>query len=220
MSLDITLPEVKGHGTVARFYQHKGKDMAEVSFVGTKDSISLRVTPDLMAQYKREWDAYCDGKPLEPRAGTPLTDLSSISEDRAKEYVYRNVHNLEELAALSDAQCQGIGHGAMTERKAAIALVMHRQAQRRDALEKEVQNKSATIGPVPAEKYAGSSDVETLKAEVAELKEGIGQILEALAKPKKRAPTVKLKPGRVAKENAAMMAGLQAAIDADKKAAE
>lgn len=181
---DITLPEVKAHTQAGRFFRRGDRDYIEISFIGSKDTINQSVTPEHMAKFKAEWDAYCDGRPMQQRPGTPLTDLSQISEARAQDYIHRNVHNLEELAALNDGQCQSLGHGTLTDRKGARALVAERQMQERDKLQREVQQKSATVGPVPAEKYAGNSEVESLKSEVAELKQGMGQILELLQKRK------------------------------------
>ncbi len=191
---EITLPEVRAHTQTARFFRSGNKDMVEISFVGSKDNLNKVVTPAHMAQFRTEWDAYCDGRPPEKRAGTPLTDLPSISQERADDYIHRNVHNLEELTVLNDGQCQALGHGTLTDRRAARDLITTRSLQLRDKLQKEVQDKSATIGPVPAEKYAGNSDLDAVKADVAELKTGIAQILAAMQAKK---------PGRPKKAKAA-----------------
>ena len=177
MSMDITLPEVKAHTQTARFFRDGKKDKIEIKFVGSKDTLIQTVTPVHMATYKAEWDAFCDGRPAERRHGTPLTDLPAISEPRAADYIHRNVHNLEELAALNDGQCQALGHGTLTDRKGARELVSTRMLQIRDKLQREVQTKSVGIGAVPAEKYAGGAEVEALKGEVAEMKEGMVQVL-------------------------------------------
>jgi hypothetical protein len=178
---EITLPEVKAHAQTARFFRDGNKNKIEISFVGSKDTLNQTVTPAHMAQFKAEWDAFCDGREPEQRPGTPLTELPSITEGRAKEYIHRNVHNLEELAALDDGQCQMLGHGTLTDRKGARALVANRVMKKRDDLERELQKKTAAIGPVPAEAYAGASDVEALKADMAELK----AMLAAALAPKK-----------------------------------
>lgn len=186
MSLDITLPEVKVHTQTARFFRDGGKDKIEIKFVGSKDTIIQAVTPTHMANFRSEWDAFCDGSPLKQRPGTPLTDLSSISEPRAEEYIHRNVHNLEELAALNDGQCQMLGHGTLTDRKGARALVESRQLQMRDKLQRDLMSKQSTVGAVVAE---APPEIAELKAEMAELK---AMLAQALAK----------KPGRPRKEKA------------------
>lgn len=184
MSMDIVLPEVRAHTQTARFFKSGTKDKVEISFVGSKDTIIQTVNPGHMAAFKAEWDAYCDGSPLQQRKGTPLTDLPSISEERAKDYIHRNVHTLEELAALNDGQCQMLGHGTLTDRKGAIQLVTQRQFKSRDEQQRKVQEATAALGPKPAERFAANSDIEAVKAEVAELKQGMGQILELLQKRK------------------------------------
>jgi len=185
MTTEIILSEVKTHALVPRFYKHGDRDMVEISFVGSKDSISQRVKPEHMAAYRDAWNAYCDGKPLQQRPGTPLTDLQAINEERAKEYIHRNVHNLEELAALNDGQCQSLGHGTLTDRKGARELVARRQLQRRDELDREVQRKSASVGPAAEP----SPEIDALKAEMAELK----QMLAAALAPKPKGRPKKAK---------------------------
>ena len=175
---DITLPEVRAHTQTARFFRDGNKNKVEIKFVGSKDTINQIVTPEHMATYKSEWDAFCDGRPPELRPGTPLTDLPTISAERAEDYKHRNVHNLEELAALNDGQCQAMGHGTLTDRKGARELVAARQMQLRNKLEREVHDKQSTVGSVQAEPNA---DIETLKTEMAELK---ALLLQALT-PKK-----------------------------------
>ena len=122
-----------------------------------------------MAQFRSEWDAYCDGRPMQRREGIPLTDLPGLDEARAEGYVARNVHTLEELAALSDAQCQGIGHGTLTDRQGARKLVAQRQLEIRNRMQRAVQEASAAIGPRPAERYAPNADMEAVRGELAEL---------------------------------------------------
>ena len=99
MLTDITLPEVKVYTQSAKFFRHGDQDFVEISFIGAKDTLVERVQPSHMAQFRSEWDAYCDGRPRQRREGIPLTDLPGLDEARAEGYVARNVHTLEELAA-------------------------------------------------------------------------------------------------------------------------
>jgi hypothetical protein len=173
---DITLPEVKVYAQSAKFFRRGTQDFVEISFVGANDTLVEKVTPAHMAQFRSEWDAYCDGQPLQRRAGTALTELANIEEAKAEQYIARNVHNLEELAALSDAQCQGIGHGTLTDREGARKLLMQRQREARDKMRRTVHEASAAIGPRPAELYAANAELAALKAEIAELKQGIADL--------------------------------------------
>jgi hypothetical protein len=179
---DITLPEVKIYTQSAKFFRRGVQDFVEISFIGAKDTLVEKVNPSHMAQFRNEWDAYCDGRPIERRAGIPLTDLPGLDDERAEGYVARNVHTLEELAALSDAQCQGIGHGALTDRQGARKLVTQRQLEARDRIQRAVHEASAAIGPQPAERHATTADMEAVKAEIAELKQGIVDLADLVAK--------------------------------------
>ena len=135
-----------------------------------------------MAQFRNEWDAYCDGRPMQRREGIALTELPGLDEARAEGYVARNVHTLEELAALSDAQCQGIGHGTLTDRQGARKLVTQRQLESRDRMQRAVHEASAAIGPRPAEQFAPSAEMEAVKSEIADLKQCIADLAGLIAK--------------------------------------
>lgn len=187
----ITLPEVTPRLQSAKFIRRGNQTLIEISMVGSKDTNVEKVRPDHMARFKSEWDAFCDGRPPERRPGTPLTELSSIDDAKAEHYIFRNVHSLEELAALDDGQCQSLGHGTLTDRQAARALVARKQAEQRDAMHKKAVEATAKIGPVPAEKYAGNSEVEALKSDVAEMKTAMASIAASLAELAARK-----KPGR------------------------
>jgi len=190
---DFTLPEVKATPHVAKFFRKGAHDYVEISFVGTKDNFIQRVQPEHMARFKPEWDAFCDGRPLTRRPGTPLTECPNISEDRAEFYVGRNIHNLEELAALSDAQCQGVGHGVMTDRKNAALLLTHRKHDAREKATKAVQDASAKLKGAPADDTT-ANEVAALKGDVAEIKTAIAALTEML---------MARKPGRPKKQKAA-----------------
>lgn len=179
---DITLPEVKVYTQSAKFFRRGEEDFVEISFVGAKDTLVERVKPSHMAAFRHEWDAYCDGRPAQRREGIALTELPGVDGEKAESYVARNVHTLEELAALSDAQCQGIGHGTLTDRQGARKLVMQRQLEARDRMQRAVHEASAAIGPKPAERYVASADLDAVKAEIAELKQGIADLAGLVAK--------------------------------------
>lgn len=181
--MDIALAEVASFQQSARFFKEDGADFVEVSFVGSKDSLIKKVSPEHMAKFKDAWDAYCDGRELEQRKGTPLTDAPMI-ETVAKSYVQRNVHTLEELAMLSDAQCQALGHGTLTYRESARKLLAVRTDERRQDQMNAVSKAAGTIGG------AVSDNAEVLVA-INELGKGINSLVELLT-----AQAVRGKPGR------------------------
>jgi hypothetical protein len=122
---------------------------------------------------------------MQRREGIPLTDLPGLDLEKAEIYVARNVHTLEELAALSDAQCQGIGHGTLTDREGARKLVTQRQLKDRDRMQRAVHEASATVGSKPAGQYAPSADLDFVKAEIAELKQSIADLAGLVATAKR-----------------------------------
>lgn len=185
---DITLPEVRVYNKSAKFFRRGDGDYIEISFIGAKDTFVEKVQPSHMAEFRNEWNAYCDGRPVERREGIALTELSGLDSARAENYIARNVHTLEELAALSDAQCQGIGHGALTDRQGARRLITQRQIESREKMQRAVNEANATVGPRPVESYAQSAAVESIKDEIAELKQSIGHLagLVASREPKSK----------------------------------
>ena len=188
--MNVDLPEVQAMQQHARFFREGERDFVEISFTGAKDTIIKKVMPEHMAAHAEAWASYCDGTPMKQRAGTPLTDIAGVDQQRAEHYISRNVHNAEELAALHDAQCQALGHGTLTLRKAAREMLalnqMKIQEQSRDLITKV----SASIGAVPAEKYASESDLAAVKSDVTDIKGMLAQLLAQNA-PKKRGPKPK-----------------------------
>jgi hypothetical protein len=182
---DITLPEVKVYTQSAKFFRRGEQDFVEISFIGAKDTLVERVQPTHMAQFRNEWDAYCDGRPMQRRAGIPLTDLPGLDEARAEGYIARNVHTLEELAALSDAQCQGIGHGTLTDRQGARKLVAQRQLEVRDRMQRAVHEASAAVGPRPVERHVPTADMDAVRGELTALRQSIADLAKLMEKPGK-----------------------------------
>lgn len=195
---DITLPEVRIYNKAAKFFRRGDVDYVEISFIGAKDTFVEKVQPSHMAEFRNEWDAYCDGRPITRRAGIALTELPGLDAEKAENYVVRNVHTLEELAALSDAQCQGIGHGALTDRQAARKLVAQREIESREKMQRAVHEASAAIGPRPLESFTASAAVESVKDEIAELKKSIAELSRIVAteRPKTRSRNSSRKTAR------------------------
>jgi hypothetical protein len=196
LSTDITLPEVQAIPQIARFYAEEGRDYVEISFVGAKDTVVQKVKPEHMARFKRDWDAYCDGRPADRRAGTPLTDVPGVDDMRAEFYFARNIHNAEELSFLSDAQCQAVGHGTLTQRESARKVLMIRKFDNDEKNRKALSDASAAIGPVPAETYASKTELLEIKQSVDTLAQSMAALVQALT------PAERKKPGRPKKETA------------------
>lgn len=186
--MNIDIPGVEALKQSARFFRQDEKDLIEISFIGVKDTVVRKVKPEHMAQFQEEWNSYCDGTPMKQRSGTSLTDLPGVDQQRAEVYTSRNVHNAEEIAALSDAQCQALGHGTITLRKAAQELLMLRAAEQQAKSRDRVVKESASIGTVPAEKYASESDLAEVKKGLATLSENVAALVAVLAAKKPGRP--------------------------------
>ena len=192
--MNIDLPEVKAIPQHARFYREGERDFAEISFTGEKDTVVKKVTPELMAQYPSEWASYCDGTPMKQRSGTALTDVPTLDQQRAEQFIARNVHTAEELAALHDGQCQALGHGTLTLRKAAREFLALRAMKQAEDSRNKVVEASAGIGAVPAEKYASESDLAAVKQTMGELSSNVAALVAMMTAqnaPKKRGPKPK-----------------------------
>lgn len=177
---EITLPEVQSLPQSARFYKDGEKTLVEISFIGSKDNIVRKVQPEHMAKFRDEWNAFCDGEPLTRRKGTPLTEV--MDEQRAQHYFSLNVHNVEELSALSDGQCQALGHGTLTLRETSRKLMIQRKIEAHDRASKVISDATSKIGAMPEAK----ADIDALKSDVAELKTMFAQFLAAQAENPKR----------------------------------
>lgn len=182
---DITLPEVKPLQLRARFFRDGNADKVEISAVGTKDTLIKKVGPQEMAQFKAEWDAYCDGKPLVRRPGTPLTDCPNIDQQKADMYIARNIHTLEELAHLSDGQCQGVGHGTMTDRKNAQVLLERRKIEAAASARDRINKASETLGAAPAAP-SQSAEITALSEKIDNLANGVSALVGLLTEQAKK----------------------------------
>lgn len=185
MTPDITLPEVAAMHQNARFFRDGDRDMVEISFVGSKDTMVKRVGPEHMTRFREAWNAYCDGQPLTIRSGTPLSDVPGVDDKRADAFIKSNIHTAEELAALSDAQCQGVGHGTLTCRESARKVLATRHAEAMTAARDAVSRGAASVTAAPEQ----VADIGNLKAEVADLKQMLAALLQQMAPPPPAPPT-------------------------------
>lgn len=182
---DIVIPEVQALQQTAHFYRENGADYVRIGFVGEKDTIIKKVSPEHMEKFRKEWNAYCDGVPLAKRVGTPLTDVPNLNQEVAESYILRNVHTAEELAALSDGTCQNLGHGTLTFRNEARKLIEKRKLQMAEDASRKISKFVAAPAPAePDPRYASKEDVEQVKSGLDEMKQMMAQLLEATARPK------------------------------------
>lgn len=182
---DISLPEVVALQQRAKFFRQDGVDKVEISAIGSKDTFKKKVGPEEMARFKPEWDAYCDGKPMAPRPGTPLTDIPGVDPNKADSYIARNIHNAEELAVLTDAQCQSVGHGTLTDRKASQALLTTRKMQQATEQRDRVSKAFSETKAAPSE--SKSADIAALGEKIDTMANGINALVQLMTEQTKRA---------------------------------
>ena len=96
----------------------------------------------------------------------------------AEGLISRNVHVLEELAALNDHQCQSLGHGMITLRKKALAMLQQRAFIEKDKTSKRISEETAKARPAP--EVVG--EMTELKAIVADQGKKIDTLIDALTK--------------------------------------
>ena len=166
--MNVDIPEVQSHTLVPRFYRENNIDYVEISAIGSKDTVKKKVTPALMAQFPAYWTAHCEGLPPLPRKGTALTEL--MSEQFAKKYFDANVQTLEEIAFLSDSQCDALGQGTVTLRNNAKQHLAKAEAARRSNVQDQIMKASAAPMPVASEGMAEvTMAIGTLNSKMDEL---------------------------------------------------
>ena len=172
--IDIATSDVPALELRPRFFRDDGgQDFVEISAVGGRDTVIHKVKPEHMARFSAAWEAYQDGREMPLRKGTPLTDLPQITAELAKTFIERGVHNLEEISILSDAQCQGLGHGTLNLRRQARELVETRKANERTRMFDKISESASPVS-------APSGEVAALSAKVDQLATQMQSFLEAM----------------------------------------
>lgn len=99
-------------------------EMVEItSITDTKSTVIKKVTPDVVVQFQREWDAYKAGKPADDIGGTPLSDVPGLERNAIMMLSLKGIRNAEELASLTDSMAQQIGMGVLAWSRTARLLI-------------------------------------------------------------------------------------------------
>lgn len=129
-----------------------------------KSEVRRKATEADKSQYRQEWAAYSEGKEHQ-MSGTPIEMLPGLSQGVADSLKALYIYTIEQMAGLSDMALQKVGMGGNDIRQRA----------------KSYMDKS-------------SSEVVSLKAQLAEALEAIKALQEQIGtEPKKRGPKPKLK---------------------------
>lgn len=109
-------------------------------------------------RFPKQWEQFKKG--LEQNGdGTPITALMALPASQREELKHAKVRTIEQLATLSDANCQRLGPGYTKARETARAFV----AAQRDA---------APLAAVKGELASRDAKIAELQAQMAELMKG------------------------------------------------
>ena len=131
----------------ARFYtdEDRNRDMVELTIVGDPNSSKQKVTPELAAQYPREWENFQKGRgDHQIVEGTTLTDVPGVDREAAIRLRMYGVRTAEELAGLDEGQAKALGLGGLTFWKSAKNLIKLRELE---ALQAVVEDHKVKRGP-------------------------------------------------------------------------
>lgn len=134
------------------------KDMAHIRKLipGDASNVIERVAKEHdMRNHPREWETY-QRQVTTGMVGTPLEQWPQVTRSQVKEAKYFEVHTVEQLAGLSDMNCQKLGMGFTELRNKAKAYL-------------EAAAGTATQTAQAAENQRLHDEIEALKAQVAEV---------------------------------------------------
>lgn len=117
--------------------------------------IEREVREDDKARFRAVWERYKAGQEMVPD-GTPIESWPRITRAQAEELRHMRCHTVEQLAHMSDTQCQRAGAGIMALRKEALAFL-------------ETAKNTAAAQRFAAENERLRQEIEDLKAQFAEL---------------------------------------------------
>jgi hypothetical protein len=147
---------VQGNGSViARFFKAGNKTMVAIQYAGDAGQEAVaKVTPELIAQFPEQWDAFVHGLDLPEPEGTPLTEIPGLTEQVARVYKLVNINVCEQLADASDAVIQRLGIGASNFRKMAKIIVA----------KKKVEDNTQALIDAAVKKAVAATDAPKAKA--------------------------------------------------------
>lgn len=138
---DVVPKRTPGSGLRATFFKDGASVFVRIKNIHDKFSIVERkATGEDTARFPAEYAAYESGLNEVEVVGTKLTEVPGITPAIERNYKLKGIRTAEELAGLSDAGCQNIGLGGITNRKAAQHMLA---AKRLEALEAVAAEKPA-----------------------------------------------------------------------------
>lgn len=117
--------------------------------------IEREVREDDKLRFRNIWERYKAGQEMAPD-GTPIESWPRITRAQAEELKHLKCRTVEQLAAMSDTQCQRAGAGVMSLRREAQAYL-------------ESARDTAAAQKFAAENERLRQEIEDLKAQFAEM---------------------------------------------------
>lgn len=125
---------------------------------GDQTNVIERVAEDEdQRRHPREWEKYKRETATNTIEGTPLEQWPGMTKSQVKEAKYFEVHTLEQLAALSDSNCQKLGMGFRELREKAKAYL-------------DAASGNAATMKQASENQRLHDEIEALKAQIAEVR--------------------------------------------------
>ena len=126
------------------FDEDFNREHCKITKVGDYSDIIKKVTPELIAQFPREWELYqkTSGRSDDDIVGgTPLREVPGVDRDAATVLRYNAVRNVEELAALDEQIVRGFGPGYLDFWRSAKLILQAREADQLRSLLAEHKEK-------------------------------------------------------------------------------
>jgi hypothetical protein len=132
-------------------------DYIRIYIPGGKDIVERRVTDEDKFEYPKHWAQY-EAKREQIGEGTPLEQWTALAPSQVAEWKSFKVFTVDQLAALSDANCSAFGAGATAMRKKAQAFL------------ELASGSSAPLEKLTAENESLQNQLACLQEQFAELK--------------------------------------------------
>lgn len=95
---------------------HDDVEMVKIIIPGQRDSVVAYATPDYQQRFPKQWAQFKNNKE-QIGSGTPLSELTWMTAAQVADLKAMNVHTVEQLAGISDAQAHSfMGFHALKQR--------------------------------------------------------------------------------------------------------
>ena len=161
---------------------YKDKLFIEIKLPGNKDEVRKRPATEMdIARFRRVYKQFIENNEESDVIGTPLSEWPGVNRAQVEEMKYMNVHTVEQLVAMSDANAQGfMGIAALREKAKAYLAASTVEAGAEVALkqQKEIEELKELVANMQSNMEAPKKRGRPKKVEEAPL-DDIPPALEA-----------------------------------------